>query len=71
MSTLIKDINWLVDYLSHVGADHKSSWFDSTAEDYQLCIDVINQLTDVIEEVDFVDEDEVNITAIKKFKDGY
>ena len=71
MSTLIKDINWLVDYLSHVGADHKSSGLDSTAEDYQLCIDVINQLTDVIEEVDWVDEDEVNITAIKKFKDGY
>ena len=71
MSTLIKDINWLVDYLSHVGADHKSSGLDSTAEDYQLCINVINQLTDVIEEVDWVDEDEVNITAIKKFKDGY
>ena len=71
MSTLIKDINWLVDYLSHVGADHKSSGLDSTAEDYQLCIDVINQLTDVIEEVDFVDEDEINITAIKKFKDGH
>ena len=71
MSTLIKDINWLVDYLSHVGADHKSSGLDSTAEDYQLCIDVINQLTDVIEEVDWVDEDEVNITAIKKFKEGY
>tara|TARA_Y100000592_G_scaffold1682_1_gene2724 strand:+ start:161 stop:370 length:210 start_codon:yes stop_codon:yes gene_type:complete len=69
MSTLIKDINWLVDYLSNVGADHKSSGLDSTAEDYQLCINVINQLTDVIEEVDFVDE--VNITAIKKFKDGY
>ena len=69
MSTLIKDINWLVDYLSHVGADHKSSGLDSTAEDYQLCIDVINQLTDVIEEVDFVDE--VDIKAIKKFKDGY
>ena len=68
MSTLIKDINWLVDYLSHVGADHKSSGLDSTAEDYQLCIDVINQLTDVIEEVDFVDE--VDIKAIKKFKDG-
>jgi len=69
MSTLIKDINWLVDYLSNVGADHKSSGLDSTAEDYQLCIDVINQLTDVIEEVDFVDE--VDIKAIKKFKDGY
>ena len=69
MSTLIKDINWLVDYLSHVGADHKSSGLDSTAEDYQLCIDVINQLTDVIEEVDFVDE--VDIKAIKKFKKGY
>ena len=69
MSTLIKDINWLVDYLSHVGADHKSSGLDSTAEDYQLCIDVINQLTDVIEEVDFVDE--VDIKAIKKFKDGH
>lgn len=69
MSTLIKDINWLVDYLSNVGADHKSSGLDSTAEDYQLCINVINELTDVIEEVDFVDE--VNITAIKKFKDGY
>ena len=69
MSTLIKDINWLVDYLSHVGADHKSSGLDSTAEDYQLCIDVINQLTDVIEEVDFVDE--VDIKAVKKFKDGY
>ena len=68
MSTLIKDINWLVDYLSNVGADHKSSGLDSTAEDYQLCIDVINQLTDVIEEVDFVDE--VDIKAIKKFKDG-
>jgi len=68
MSTLIKDINWLVDYLSHVGADHKSSGLDSTAEDYQLCIDVINQLTDVIEKVDFVDE--VDIKAIKKFKDG-
>tara|TARA_R100000734_G_C3290473_1_gene82357 strand:- start:750 stop:959 length:210 start_codon:yes stop_codon:yes gene_type:complete len=68
MSTLIKDINWLVDYLSHVGADHKSSGLDSTAEDYQLCIDVINQLTDVIEEVDFVDE--VDIKAIKEFKDG-
>ena len=68
MSTLIKDINWLVDYLSHVGADHKSSGLDSTAEDYQLCIDVINQLTDVIEEVDFVDE--VDIKAIKNFKDG-
>jgi|TARA_R100000030_G_C3151104_1_gene98261 hypothetical protein len=71
MSRLIKDINWLVDYLANVGADHKSSGFDSTAEDYQLCIDVINQLTDVIEEVDWVDEDEVNITAIKKFKEGY
>ena len=71
MSTLIKDINWLVDYLSNVGADHKISGLDSTAEDYQLCIDVINQLTDVIEEVDWVDEDEVNITAIKKFKEGY
>ena len=71
MSTLIKDINWLVDYPSNVGADHKSSGLDSTAEDYQLCIDVINQLTDVIEEVDWVDEDEVNITAIKKFKEGY
>ena len=69
MSELIKDVNWLVDYLSHVGADYKSSGFDSTADDYQLCIDVINQLTDVIEEVDFVDD--VNITAIKKFKDGY
>ena len=69
MSTLIKDINWLVDYLSHVGADHKSSGLDSTAEDYQLCIDVINQLTDVIEEVDFVDE--VDIKAIKKFEKGY
>ena len=69
MSTLIKDINWLVDYLSNVGADHKSSGLDSTAEDYQLCIDVINQLTDVIEEVDFVDE--VDIKAIKKFKTGY
>ena len=69
MSALIKDINWLVDYLSNVGADHKSSGLDSTAEDYQLCIDVINQLTDVIEEVDFVDE--VDIKAIKKFKDGY
>jgi len=69
MSTLIKDINWLVDYLSNVGADHKSSGLDSTAEDYQLCIDVINQLTDVIEEVDFVDE--VDIKAVKKFKDGY
>tara|TARA_Y100000114_G_scaffold121160_1_gene116255 strand:+ start:483 stop:692 length:210 start_codon:yes stop_codon:yes gene_type:complete len=69
MSTLIKDINWLVDYLSNVGADHKSSGLDSTAEDYQLCIDVINQLTDVIEEVDFVDE--VDIKAIKKFKKGY
>ena len=69
MSTLIKDINWLVDYLAHVGADHKSSGLDSTAEDYQLCIDVINQLTDVIEEVDFVDE--VDIKAIKKFKKGY
>jgi len=68
MSTLIKDINWLVDYLSNVGADHKSSGLDSTAEDYQLCIDVINQLTDVIEEVDFVDE--VDIKAIKEFKDG-
>ena len=68
MSTLIKDINWLVDYLSHVGADHKSSGLDSTAEDYQLCIDVINQLTDVIEEVDFVEE--VDIKAIKNFKDG-
>ena len=68
MSTLIKDINWLVDYLSNVGADHKSSGLDSTAEDYQLCIDVINQLTDVIEEVDFVDE--VDIKAIKNFKDG-
>lgn len=68
MSTLIKDINWLVDYLSNVGADHKSSGLDSTAEDYQLCIDVINQLTDVIEEVDFVEE--VDIKAIKKFKDG-
>ena len=68
MSTLIKDINWLVDYLSNVGADHKSSGLDSTAEDYQLCIDVINQLTDVIEKVDFVDE--VDIKAIKKFKDG-
>ena len=67
MSTLIKDINWLVDYLSNVGADHKSSGLDSTAEDYQLCIDVINQLTDVIEEVDFVDE--VDIKAIKEFKD--
>ena len=65
MSTLIKDINWLVDYLSNVGADHKSSGLDSTAEDYQLCIDVINQLTDVIEEVDFVDE-----VDIKNFKDG-
>ena len=71
MIRLIKDINWLVDYLANVGADHKSSGFDSTAEDYQLCIDVINQLTDVIEEVDWVDEDEVNITAIKKFKEGY
>ena len=69
MSTLIKDINWLVDYLSNVGADYKSSGLDSTAEDYQLCIDVINQLTDVIEEVDFVDE--VDIKAIKKFKKGY
>ena len=69
MSTLIKDINWLVDYLSNVGADHKSSGLDSTAEDYQLCIDVINQLTDVIEVVDFVDE--VDIKAIKKFKKGY
>tara|TARA_Y100000004_G_scaffold113761_1_gene127752 strand:+ start:145 stop:354 length:210 start_codon:yes stop_codon:yes gene_type:complete len=69
MSELIKDVNWLVDYLCNVGADHKSSGLDSTAEDYQLCIDVINQLTDVIEEVDFVDD--VNITAIKKFKDGY
>ena len=69
MSTLIKDINWLVDYLSNVGADHKNSGLDSTAEDYQLCIDVINQLTDVIEEVDFVDE--VDIKAIKKFKKGY
>ena len=69
MSTLIKDINWLVDYLSNVGAAHKSSGLDSTAEDYQLCIDVINQLTDVIEEVDFVDE--VDIKAIKKFKKGY
>ena len=69
MSTLIKDINWLVDYLSHVGADHKSSGLDSTAEDYQLCIDVINQLTDVIEEVDFVDE--VDIKAIKEFKNGH
>tara|TARA_R100001126_G_C4824608_1_gene148550 strand:- start:40 stop:249 length:210 start_codon:yes stop_codon:yes gene_type:complete len=68
MSTLIKDINWLVDYLSNVGADHKSSGLDSTAEDYQLCIDVINQLTDVIEEVDFVEE--VDIKAIKNFKDG-
>ena len=68
MSTLIKDINWLVDYLSNVGADHKSSGLDSTAEDYQLCIDVINQLTDVIEEVDFVEE--VDIRAIKNFKDG-
>ena len=67
MSTLIKDINWLVDYLSNVGADHKSSGLDSTAEDYQLCIDVINQLTDVIEEVDFVEE--VDIKAIKNFKD--
>ena len=69
MSELIKDVNWLVVYLCNVGADHKSSGLDSTAEDYQLCIDVINQLTDVIEEVDFVDD--VNITAIKKFKDGY
>ena len=69
MSTLIKDINWLVDYLSNVGADHKSSGLDYTAEDYKLCIDVINQLTDVIEEVDFVDE--VDIKAIKKFKKGY
>ena len=69
MSRVIKDINWLVDYLSNVGADHKSSGLDSTAEDYQLCIDVINQLTDVIEEVDFVDE--VDIKAIKKFKKGY
>ena len=69
MSELIKDVNWLVDYLCNVGADHKSSGLDSTAEDYQLCIDVINQLTDVIEEVDFVED--VNITAIKKFKDGY
>ena len=68
MSILIKDINWLVDYLSNVGADHKSSGLDSTAEDYQLCIDVINQLTDVIEEVDFVEE--VDIKAIKNFKDG-
>ena len=68
MSRLIKDINWLVDYLSNVGADHKSSGLDSTAEDYQLCIDVINQLTDVIEEVDFVEE--VDIKAIKNFKDG-
>ena len=67
MSRLIKDINWLVDYLSNVGADHKSSGLDSTAEDYQLCIDVINQLTDVIEEVDFVEE--VDIKAIKNFKD--
>ena len=67
MSTLIKDINWLVDYLSNVGADHKSSGLNSTAEDYQLCIDVINQLTDVIEEVDFVEE--VDIKAIKNFKD--
>ena len=68
MSRLIKEINWLVDYLSNVGADHKSSGLDSTAEDYQLCIDVINQLTDVIEEVDFVEE--VDIKAIKNFKDG-
>ena len=69
MSTLIKDINWLVDYLSNVGGEHKSSGLYYTAEDYQLCIDVINQLTDVIEEVDFVDE--VDIKAIKKFKKGY
>ena len=64
---LIKDINWLVDYLSYAGADHKDSGLESTAKDYQLCIDVINQLTDVIEEVDLVDE--INIKAIKEFKD--
>lgn len=63
---IIKDINWLVDYLSCVGADYKSSGFDTTAEDYQLCIDVINELTDVIESVDWVDD--VNIKAIKAFK---
>ena len=68
---LIQDINWLIDYLAHTGADHKSSGFDSTADDYQLCINVISQLVDVIESVDWVDEDEVDITAIKEFKQGY
>ena len=68
---LIQDINWLIDYLAHTGADHKSSGLDSTADDYQLCINVISQLVDVIESVDWVDEDEVDITAIKEFKEGY
>ena len=68
MNTLIKDINWLLNHLSNAGADWKSSGYDSTAEDYQLCIDVINQLTDIIERVDWVDEGEVNIKAIKEFR---
>ena len=58
---LTKNINQLVDHLSHTGAEHKSSGLESTAADYQLCIDVINQLTDALNSLDLVDE--VNIPA--------